>query len=147
MIKAFTGLINIQANATTTFCVLGTVAPTATKATWATYNDCKYGTPGNPFEIASVNGYALGGSGIATAVPTIASAVIGIKSTAPTVFTTTGTIAASYAITQYAAASSTTTSNPLMSYHNIGAQSVTNGTLTLTWAAAGIFTNTVAADS
>ena len=143
-IKTLTGLVNIQANSTTTFCVLGTTAPV--KATWATYNDIKWAAS-SPFEIAVVNGYALGGSGIATAVPTVTSAVVGIKSTAATVFTTNATITASMAIAQYAASSSTTTSNPLLGYLDIGAQSVTNGTLTLTWNAAGIFTFTVGAAS
>jgi hypothetical protein len=141
-VKYLTGLVNIQANSTSTFCVLGTTAPT--KASWATYNDIKWAAS-SPYEIAVVNGYALGGSGIATAVPTVNAAVVGIKSTGATVFTTNSTITASMSIAQYAASSSTTTSNPLMGYLDIGAQSVTNGTLTLTWNAAGIFTMTVGA--
>lgn len=149
-IKMMTGLVNIQANSTTTFCVLGTVAPTSTKATWATYNDVKWAAS-SPFEIAVVNGYALGGSGVATAVPTVTTAVVGLKTTGALVFTTNSTLAASYAIIQTlintGSPTSTTTTNPLLCYLNIGAQSVTNGTLTLTWNANGIYTATVGADS
>ena len=138
------GLVNIQANSTTTFCVLGPTADAPVKATWATYNDIKWAAS-SPFEIAAVNGYVLGGSGVATSVPTVTSAVVGLKTSAPTVFTTNANITAEYAIIQYAASSSTTTTNPLLCYLDLGAQSVTSGTLTLTWAGAGIFTQTVAA--
>jgi hypothetical protein len=145
-IKMMTGLVNIQANSTTTFCVLGPTANAPVKATWATYNDIKWAAS-SPFEIAAVNGYALGGSGVATVVPTVTSAVVGLKTSAPLVFTTNATITAQYVIIQNTAATSTTTANPLLCYLDLGAQSVTNGTLTLTWAAVGIFTMTVAAAS
>ena len=145
-VKYLTGLVNVKADSASTFCVLGTTAPV--KATWATYNDVKWAAS-SPFEIAVVNGYALGGSGIATAVPTVNTAVVGIKSTAATVFTTNSTITASMSIVQNlintGSPTSTTTTNPLAGYLDIGDQSVTNGTLTLTWNAAGIFTMTVGA--
>jgi hypothetical protein len=149
-IKLMTGLVNIQANSTTTFCVLGPTADAPVKATWATYNDIKWAAS-SPFEIAAVNGYALGGSGVATVVPTVTSAVVGLKTSAPLVFTTNATITAQYAIIQSlinsGSPTSTTTTNPLHCYLDLGAQQVTNGTLTLTWAAAGIYTMTVAAAS
>ena len=154
MVKLATGLVNVGAANTHMFCVLGTVAPTAHKDTWATYSDVKYIGAGNPFEINTVNGYTLGGGfdathGIAMSVPTVTAAVTGLKTSAATVFTTTGTLAASYAVTNWAVTASdlANTANSILSYHNIGAQSVTNGTLTLTWNAAGIFTLTVGADS
>jgi hypothetical protein len=144
MVSMATGKINIQNSATTVYCVLGTVAPT--KATWATYNDIKW-AGSSPFEIAVVNGYALGGSAMTTTVPTCTTTVTGIKAS-PTTFTTTGTLACTYAIPQAlintGSPTSVTTTNPLLSYHGLGSQSVTNGTLSLTWNAAGIFTMTVA---
>jgi hypothetical protein len=151
MVSMATGLVNIRANSTTSFCILGSASPTSYKGTWGTYNNVKYS--GGLFEIAQVGttDYPLGGNGIATAVPTVTSAVTGLKTTAPTVFTTTSTIAASYAAVQTlinsGSPTSVTTTNPLLSYHNIGSQSVTNGTLTLTWNTNGIFTMTVGADS
>jgi hypothetical protein len=144
-IKMLTELVNIAANSTTTFGVLGPTADAPVKATWATYNDIK--NSGGAFEIAAVNGYALGGSGVATLVPTVTSAVVGLKTSAPLVFTTNATITAQYVAIQNTAATSVTTANPLLCYLDLGAQSVTNGTLTLTWATAGIFTMTVAAAS
>lgn len=145
MVSMATGLVKIESSASKCYCVLGTVAPT--KATWATYNDIKWAAS-SPFEIAVVNGYALGGSAMTTTVPTCTSTVTGVKAS-PTTFTTTGTLAATYAIPQAlintGSPTSVTTTNPLLSYHGLGSQSVTNGTLTLTWNAAGLFTMTVAA--
>lgn len=146
VIKALTGGFNIQANDTTTFCVLGTVAPN--KSTWATYYDIKWAAS-SPFEIAAVGtDYPLGGIGMNTSVPTVTSTITGIKSSA-TVFATSQTIAGLYAIPQYAASSRTSTSNPVICYLDLGSgtggQTVTNGTLTLTWNAAGVCTFTVSA--
>ena len=143
-VAMMTGLVDIQENNTSTFCVLGQPEGEPAKATWAIYNDIAW-AESSLFEIAAVDGYALGGSGVATVVPTVTGAVVGLKTSAPLVFTTNATITAEYAIIQYAESSPTTTTNPLLCYVDIGAQSVTNGTLTLTWAAAGIFTQTIAA--
>lgn len=143
-VATMTGLVNIQANSTSTFCVLGPTADAPVKTSWKTYNDIKWAAS-SPFEIAACNGYSLGGSGVATVVPTVAAGVVGLKTSGPLVFTTNASIAAEYAILQYAAAASTTNSNPLLCYLDLGAQMVTSGTLTLAWAAAGIFTQTVAA--
>ena len=46
---------------------------------------------------------------------------------------------------QHCPTSATTAANPLLCFLDMGAQSVTNGTLTITWNTAGIFTLTVAA--
>jgi hypothetical protein len=132
-----------------TYCILGVPATPPTlsnKQTWHTYNDVKYVSAGVPYELATVNGYALGGSAMNTAAGTISTDTIQFKSGAATVFTTTGTITTTYASTQYAAASSVTTTNSLFSNHDLaGTQTATNGTLTLTWSASGVFSITSSA--
>ena len=153
MINMAQGLINIKHDTASTLCVLGqNKAPV--KATWATYNDIKYSS-GN-FEIAAITpGYALGGSAIGVSqAPTLTAAsppYIAIKAT-PTVFTVSGgnTLISYYAIIQNLINTGTPTSvsatNPLLCYINFGgAQSVYNGTLTLTWNSTyGICTFTIA---
>lgn len=156
LVDAFTGKINIPANTMGgsnagytpsypgCFAVLGTVAPDTHKTAWNLYSDIS-----SAFEIGVVNGYALGGRGLATTVPvstTVGSTgVIGLKSSLATmVFTTTGTITASYVIIQLAPTSSTTAGNYLIGWLGIGSNTVNNGTLTLTWAT-NIFTWTVGA--
>jgi hypothetical protein len=144
-VSLMTSKVNIAANSTSTFCVLGTVAPQ--KASWATYNDIKWAAS-TPFEIATVNGYALGGKGIATIVPTMVATVTGLKTSASLVFTTTDTITANYAIVNtldrtVGSPTSTTTTNSILCYLGIGNQTVTNGTLTLGWNTNGIITWTV----
>jgi hypothetical protein len=143
MVSLMTGKVNINGSENKTLCILGG-ATAPNKATFATYNDVKNGTG---YEIAAVNGYALGGSVVAVTTPTMTATVTGLKTSAPTVFTAgTGvTIAGSYAMIQYASSSNVATTNPLLCYLGIGAQSVTSGTLTLTWNAAGIMTLTVSA--
>jgi hypothetical protein len=134
-----------------TYCILGvpTTPPTlANKQTWHTYNDVKWVSAGVPYELAVVNGYALGGSAMNTAAGTISTDTIQFKAggAGTTVFTTTGTITTTYATTQYAAASSVTTTNTLFSNHDLaGTQQATNGTLTLTWSASGVFSITSSA--
>lgn len=142
MVKLMTGLVNIQANSTSTYCVLGEHSPVTYKASWATYNNIK--RAGGLFEINTVTGapgYALGGSGVATVVPAVSSAVTGIKTNAPLIFSVTGPLVTQWAIIQHAGvASAVATTNPLLCYLDIGSQSVTNGTLTFTWNTAGIMT-------
>jgi hypothetical protein len=129
-----------------TYCVLGvptTPPTTANKRAWQTYNDIKYGSAGDPYEIATVNGYALGGSAMNTTAPTLSTDTCQFGAGAATVFTTTGTITTTYAATQYAASTSTTTTNPLFSNHDFGgSQQAVNGTLTLTWSGSGVWSIT-----
>lgn len=47
-----------------------------------------------------------------------------------------------YAITQHTT-TPTTTTNPLITYHDLGEQTVTSGTFTLQWATTGVFTITI----
>jgi hypothetical protein len=132
-----------------TYCVLGIPAtpPTlANKQQWDTYDDINYASAGVPYELAVVNGYALGGSAMNTTAGTLSTDTVQFKTGAATVFTTTGTISTTYACTQYAASSSVTVTNPLFSNHDLGGtQTATNGTLTLTWSASGVFSITSSA--
>jgi len=134
--QAYIGNVNYSVSTTKMFAVLGTISPTlANKQGWYTYNDVKYIGAGNPYEINTVTtGYALGGNVMSTAAPVIATDTINYGATAQVFTAAANAIAASYLTIQYAASSSTTTSNPLLSNHDLqGSQSVTNGTLTLTW--------------
>lgn len=130
-----------------TYCVLANPATppgNTEKTTWHTYNSIKYS--GTTYEIAIVNGYALGGSAMNTTAGTLSTHDIQFKTGAATVFTTTGTITADSCATQYAASSSTTVGNPLFTHHDFTAdQTATNGTLTLTWSASGVFSITSSA--
>ena len=133
-----------------TYCILGAPAtpPTgANKQAWHTYNDVKYS--GTVYEIAAVNGYALGGSAMNTAAGTISTDTIQFKAGTgvPTVFTTTATISCTYACTDYVSTTSpVVTSQPLFSNHDLaGTQTATNGTLTLTWSSSGVFSITSSA--
>ena len=147
-IAAFSGTYPAQwpTSSTKVFCVLGTVSPTTgNKQGWSTYNSIKWAAS-TPYEIAAVNGYALGGSAMNTTAPTLSTDTTQFGAGAATVFTTTATISAAYAATQYAASSSVTTTNPLMSHHDLGGtQTATNGTLTLTWSGSGVWTVTSSA--
>ena len=133
--QAYIGNVNYSVSTTKNFAVLGTVSPTlANKQGWYTYNDVKY-TGSSPFEINTVvTGYTLGGNVMSTAAPVISTDTINFGATAQIYTAASNAITASYLTIQYAASSSTTTSNPLLSNHDLqGTQSVTNGTLTLTW--------------
>ena len=143
MVNVMTGLVNIPANNTSNtypgvYGILGTVQPTQTS--WTLYSDVTN-------QIGAVNGYETGGMLVKTVVPTVSSHVIGLKTSAAQVFTTTGTITAEWDILQFAPTAKATAGNPLLLFIDMGAQSVTNATLTLTWNAAGIFTLTVATAS
>jgi hypothetical protein len=149
MVSLLTKKIDIQSNATTTYCVLGGASPAAYKSSFATYSQIKHSAAGGIYEIVgSTGGYVVGGSGVSTVVPTAGNSgagITGMKTNANLVFTATGTtITCSWAYIQYALTSSTPTAdaNPLICYLDIGAQSVTNGTLTFTWNALGILTLT-----
>jgi hypothetical protein len=96
-------------------------------------------------QISATNGYVLGGSAVNTLVPTMTSHVTGIKTNANLVYTTTQTLTAQWLNLQFALTALTTAANPLMCFLDMGAQSVTSGTLTIAWNSNGIFTLTVAA--
>jgi hypothetical protein len=136
--QAYLGNVNYAVSTTKMFAVLGnaTAAPTtANKQGWYTYNDIKYVSASAPFEINTVStGYALGGNVMSTAAPVISTDTINFGATAQVFTAATNAITAQFLAIQYAASSSTTTTNPLLSNHDLqGTQSVTNGTLTLTW--------------
>ena len=138
IVSMLTGQVHIQENPTTTYCILASAAPD--KANDVDYGDVKYGVG---HEIATVNGYSpLGGgpTGVATVAPSVSSSVVGLKASAPLVFNTTGTLSCTHAYIQYAASLQTTNSNPLLCYLDVGTQSVTVGSLTFYWNAAGIMT-------
>jgi hypothetical protein len=136
IISAFTTLVNFTTSTTKVFSVLGQVSPSlANKQAWATYNDIKWAAS-TPYEIAVVStGYALGGSVCSNTTPVRATDTINFAVAALTyTASAAATIAATMASLQYAASSSTTTTNPLLSNHDLGgSQSVTGGTITLTW--------------
>jgi hypothetical protein len=140
MVNVMTGLVNIPLNSTSNtypgvYDVLTTSQPPQTTGT--TYADITN-------QHGVVNGYETGGMLVNTVVPTMTAHVTGLGTGAAQVFTTTGTITAEWAIIQYAPTAKATAGNPLLCFLDMGPQSVTNGTLTLTWNAAGIFTLTVA---
>ena len=135
-IKAFTALVNHSVSSTKMFAILGTVSPTlGNKQGWATYADVQYISAGVPYEINTVStGYALGGNVMSTATPVRSTDTINFGATAQVFTAAANAITASYLTIQYAASSNVTTTNPLLSNHDLqGTQSVTNGTLTLTW--------------
>lgn len=121
-------------------CMLTTAQPTQGLAT------CTYSVVES--QMGAVNGYAAGGQLIWTNVPTNSTHVTGLITNGSLVYSTTATIAATWLVPQYSATVTYTTStNPLLCFLNMGAQSVTNGTLTIAWNGSGIFTLTVAAAS
>ena len=136
-----------SASAPCVFCVLGNAAVDTNKTAYATYNDIKYST----WEINTVStGYTLGGGAMSTTGAALSSSVAKFVAAAATVFSGTGTITVKTAITQYAAATSTTATNPIMSYHDLTSASGTSqtavaGSLTLNWAVGGVFTITISA--
>jgi hypothetical protein len=142
MVSVMTGTVNIPLNSTPgtfpgAYCCLTTGQPTQGLAT-ATYTHIEN-------QMGAVNGYTAGGSLINTVVPTNSTHVTGFKTGGTLTYTTTGTITAEWLVPQMAAGTATTAANPLICFLDMGAQSVTNGTLTVTWNASGIFTLTVAA--
>jgi hypothetical protein len=125
-INAFAGNVIWPTSSSKIYLVLGTVSPTTSnKQTWSTYNSIKWAAS-SPYEIAAVNGYPLGGSAMNTTAPTLTTDTTGFGAGANTVLTTT--------------------TNPLMSHHDLsGTQVATNGTLTLTWSGSGVWTITSSA--
>jgi len=141
MVSLMTGAVNVPLNSTPgtfpgEYCCLTTAQPTQSLTN--TYTNLQS-------QMGAVNGYTLGGSIINTVVPTMTTHVTGLKTGGTLVYTTTGTITAEWLVPQHCPTSATTAANPLLCFLDMGAQSVTNGTLTITWNAAGIFTLTVAA--
>jgi hypothetical protein len=145
IVSLLTKKIDIQHNATTTYCVLGNASPVSNKANFITYSNVKHSAN---YEIAPVTGYTVGGGGINTVVPTAGNAGTGItaiKTDANLVFSATAsTIACTWAYIQYALTSGAPAvdANPLLCYLDIGSQTVTNGTMTFTWNTSGIMTMT-----
>ena len=134
--QAYLGNVNYAVSSTKMFAVLGSVTPTlSNKQTWYRYTDIAYIGAGNPYEINTVTtGYTLGGNVMSTAAPVISTDTINFGATAQVYTAAANAIAATMLTIQYAASSSTTAANPLLSNHDLqGSQSVTNGTLTLTW--------------
>lgn len=134
---AYIGAINWTTSSTVIFCVLGQVSPSAgNKQAWYSYNDIKWAAS-TPYEIAVVAGssYALGGGVCSNTTPAISTDTINFGLSAKVFTAAAGyTITATMAALQYAASSSTTTSNPILTNHDLGGtQAVSNGTLTLTW--------------
>jgi hypothetical protein len=121
----------------------GTDTP-PTKATHDTYSDIKYGVGS---ELASGNGYALGGEDIPIDNATLASNVVQMKTTGNTAWTS-ATFTVYYGHTHHGATQALD-GNLLMTYHSLGATapSVSNGTMTLQWNAAGVWTITVTAEA
>jgi hypothetical protein len=143
MISILTKTVNITAASNTTYCVLsGSTEPT--KATFQTYNDVKQSL--GTFEITGT-GYTVGGGQITTIVPTTTLGVTGVKanpSSPTTAWGTNATFSCNYAIIQncITAGAPTATGNPLLCYIDVGAQTVSAGSLTFTWNPAGIMTLT-----
>jgi hypothetical protein len=92
-------------------------------------------------------GYSSGGMAIAPANITLSSLETRFLANAATAYGGL-TVNAYYAALQHIA-SATTSTNALLSYHDLGGvQAVVSGTLTMTWNVThGCFTNTVAADA
>jgi len=137
IIKGYTKLIDYTTSSSVIFCVLGQVSPTlGNKQGWATYDDIKWSAT-TPYEIAAVAGssYAVGGGVCSNTTPAISTDTINFGLSAKVFTAAAGyTITATMAALQYAVSSSTSTSNPILSNHDLGGtQAVSNGTLTLTW--------------
>jgi hypothetical protein len=130
------GEINWTTGQTDIYCMLCNV--TAPTQTWSHYSDVTD-------QLTAAGNYVLGGNALAPTT-VVMSALVGQYGAAAEAFTAS-TFSAYYAIVQHTT-TSTTATNPLLSYHDLGGvQAVVNGTLTLNWGAAGVFTNTVAADA
>lgn len=112
---------------------------TAPTKTHAHYSDVSSVGP----QLAASGNYVLGGTTDTLGTCTIVSNVCQFD--APDASWTSATFSAYYAISQHGTAATTTT-NALMSYHDLGGvQQVTAGTFTLVWAATGLFTLTSSA--
>ena len=94
-------------------------------------------------QLTAVGNYVLGGDSCTPGTCTVASNVTQFDM--PDAVWTAASFSAYFSIVDWGA-TATTATNPLMSYHDLGGiQTVTNGTLTLTWAATGVFTLTSSA--
>jgi hypothetical protein len=95
-----------------------------------------------------VGGYTAGGTAIAPANIVLNSLETRFMANAATAYGGL-TVNAYFAALQHTGALPTTSTNALLSYHDLGGvQAVVSGTLTMTWNAThGCFTNTVAADA
>jgi hypothetical protein len=95
-------------------------------------------------EVANGNGYTTGGVALATKTLGYTAGTNVIKFDADDVSWAASTITARYAVI-YDDTPATDATKPLLGYVDFGADvSTTNGTLTITWDAAGIFTITPA---
>jgi hypothetical protein len=107
-----------------------------TKATHDTYAD----TSAQPTpQIATGYGYTAGGLQLAPVSPTMSSTVTKFPAAGNSVWTS-ATFTTYYAIIHQGA--TITTYGPLISYHWLDEQPVSNGTLTLTWSSNGCYTVT-----
>ena len=130
------GEVNWTTGQTDLYCML--CSNTAPTQTWSHYSDVTN-------QLTAAGNYTLGGNVMAPSTVVIAS-LVGQYGAAATVFSAS-TFNAYYAIVQHIT-TATTATNALLSYHDLGgSQPVSNGTLTLNWGAAGVFTNTVATDA
>ena len=126
------------------FCTLQTTEANLNKATWATYTNISD-------QVANGSGYTTGGYGTGSTAVVLTGAAPNVAKFAAASTSTwgaTATFSTTTAIFNYGTLANTT--NPLLSYHDLTnatgtAQSVVSGTLTLTWATAGVFTITISA--
>jgi hypothetical protein len=91
-------------------------------------------------QLTATGNYVLGGATTTPGTCTVVSNVTQFD--APDAAWTAASFSAYFSIVDWGS-TATTAANPLMSYHDLGGvQTVTVGTLTLVWAATGIFTLT-----
>jgi hypothetical protein len=128
-----TGEINWTTGQTDVYCLLcGNTGPTKTHAH---YSDVAG-------QLTATGNYTVGGNVMAPVTVALASNVAQFDA-ADTAWTA-ATFTAYFAIVNHGTLAGAT--NALISYHDLGgAQAVVSGTLTLQWAATGVFTITVAA--
>ena len=125
--------------------LLLTTSTQPTKNSWTTYTNVTS-------QLTGTN-YSAGGVVMAPVTPTLSGASPNVAqfTCGNTVFGTVGSPltttsgAATFGVVQFTGAAANTSTNPLWSYHDFGGgQTVTAGILTLTWAATGVFTITIA---
>ena len=119
-------------------CILATSSYTPAPNTDSTYANVSAN------EVASGGGYTTGGVVLTSVTDTLTSATV--TYTAAAVSWSSATITAKYAVIIHRAGGSLVSGDLLLSYVDLnsggGSVSSTNGTFTITWNAAGIFTLT-----
>jgi hypothetical protein len=133
MVHIGTGEINWTLGQTDFYATLTTAALTKTHAHYSELTN----------QVANGNGYTTGGA----VFPSIVTAVLAsnvCQFDGGDVAWTSSTFASAYCATNHGSLAGAT--NALLSGHDMGgSQSVVSGTLTLQWAATGVFTVTIAA--